>query len=128
MTESLGGWTAAGIVAAIAITAGIVLLVVYAVQRGLVARELDGTDEQAAAMAADDPTMVTVPATRVPAARRRASRPLGAIGALLLVVGLGLGAVTALGAWGTNGPNANGPGAVPADCAQTWNGCPKATP
>lgn len=128
MSESLGGWTPAGMVAGIAIAAGIVLLVVYALQRGLVSRELDGTDEEAAAMAADDPTLVTVPATPAPAPRRRASRPLGAIGALLLIVGLGLGAMTALGAWGTNGPNANGPGAAPADCAQAWNGCPKATP
>lgn len=128
MTDSTGGWTPAGIVAGIAIVAGIVLLVAYAVQRGLVRRELDGTDEDAAAMAADDPTAPMAPATQPTAPRKSASRPLGAIGALLLVVGLSLGALAALGAWGSNGPNAVGPGGAPVDCAQTWNGCPKATP
>jgi hypothetical protein len=121
MTESLGGWSPTGIVAGICMTLGILLLVVYAAQRGLVDRELDGTDEEAAAMAADDPTAPRKPAPR------RARRSLGTVGALLLVAGLALGALTALGAWGSNGPEATGPGGAPADCAQGWNGCPKAT-
>ena len=118
MTDS--GWSPAGIASAIAIVAGIVLLILYAVRRGLVVRELDGTDDAAAAMAADDPT-----ASRRPVARSRAGRPLGALGALLLVVGLALGALTAMGTWGA-ATTGGGPG-QPTDCAQGWNGCPATT-
>jgi hypothetical protein len=122
MTENAGGWSPAGIASAIAIVAGIVLLMVYARQRGLLGGELDGSDENATAMAAEDPTMPRPPR------RSTASRPVGTLGAILLVAGLALGTLTALGAWGTNGPAATGPGGQAPDCAQTWSGCPKATP
>ena len=49
-------------------------------------------------------------------------------GATLLVVGLALGAVAALGTWTTGDATTGGPGLAPADCAQSWDGCPKATP
>jgi len=122
MTDTTGAWSPAGIASAITIVAGIVLLVVYAMRRGLVDRELDGTDAEDLAVSEGD-----VPVTPAPP-RRRASRSLGVAGAVLLVIGLGLGTLTALGAWGTNGPAAGGPGGAPEDCAQAWNGCPKATP
>ena len=120
MTDTFGGWSPTGVASLVTIVVGILLLVMYAMQRGLVRRELDGTDESAAAMAADDPT-----APR--AAPRRANRSLGAIGAVLLVVGLGLGVLSAVGGWGSGTPAAGGPSGNP-DCAQGWNGCPKDSP
>jgi hypothetical protein len=113
------GWSPAGIIALITIVAGIVLLVAYAVQRGLVHRELEGIETTA------DPGTAAAPAVAAPPRR---SRTLGIVGATLLVIGLGLGAVAALGTWGTGDATTGGPGLAPADCAQSWEGCPKATP
>lgn len=116
MNPSFGGWTIVGIAAAVLIVAGIVLLIGYAAQRGLVHRELDG-------IVATD----TVPGS-VPVVRDRGSgRTLGAIGAVILVIGLGLGVLAAVGGWGDPG-TATGPGTAPVDCAQSWSGCPQATP
>lgn len=115
MPMSFGGWSILGIVAAVAIVAGIVLLIVYAAQRGLVHRELDGV------VAAEEPGLL------VPPAARPASRTLGTIGAVTLAVGLALGLLTAMTGWGTAG-GVGGPGVAPNDCAQSWSGCPQATP
>jgi hypothetical protein len=112
------GWSPAGIVALITIAAGIALLVAYAVQRGLVHRELEGIETAA------DPGTEAAPAVAAPPRR---SRTLGMVGATLLVVGLALGAVAALGTWTTGDATTGGPGPAPADCAQSWDGCPKAT-
>jgi hypothetical protein len=112
------GWSPAGIAALIAIAAGIVLLVAYAVRRGLVHRELEGIETTV------DPGSEAAPAIAAPPRR---SRTLGIAGATLLVVGLALGAVAALGTWTTGDATTGGPGAAPADCAQSWDGCPKAT-
>ncbi len=113
------GWSPIGIAALAAIALGIVLLVVYAVRRGLVDREIGDVETPT------DPLLnVEAPAT-APATPAR-SRTLGAVGAGVLIVGLALGVVAALGTWGA--PAAGGPGVPPQDCAQTWNGCPKATP
>ncbi len=118
MPAPFAGWSPAGIVALVTIVAGIVLLVAYAVQRGLVHRELEGIETAA------DPGTAAAPAVAAPP---RHSRTLGLVGAILLVVGLGLGAVAALGTWGTGDATTGGPGLAPADCAQSWDGCPKAT-
>ena len=125
MPDPFAGWSPAGIAALITIIAGIVLLVAYAVQRGLVHRELEGIE--APSDGPVDPGMPTreAPAPAVPARR---SRTLGMVGAALLVVGLALGAVAALGTWQTGDATGGGPGLAPADCAQSWDGCPKATP
>jgi hypothetical protein len=112
------GWSPIGIAALVAIVAGIVLLVVYAVQRGLVHRELEGIEETAV-------TGDVAPAA--PSAPPKQSRTLGALGAAILVLGLALGVISATGGWGTSTTSA-GPGAAPNDCAQAWGGCPKATP
>ena len=112
------GWSPIGIAALITIVAGIVLLVAYAVQRGLVHRELEGIEE--AAVSGDQ----APPASPAPAPR---ARTLGALGAALLVLGLALGVISATGVWGA-GTASGGPGVAPADCAQSWAGCPKATP
>jgi hypothetical protein len=131
MTDT-SGWSPAGIVSLVAIAAGIVLLVVYAVRRGMFRRELDGTDEEAAAQAADDPTAVataTVAASAAPAVRRpNAGRPLGILGAGLLVVGLALGIMVATGTWGGSGSTPPAGTSGQGDCAADWDGCPKATP
>jgi hypothetical protein len=124
MTDT-SGWSPAGIASAIAIVAGIILLVVYAVRRGLVTRELDGTDEAAAAQAADDPTADA--ASKAPR-RSNAGRPLGALGAILLVIGLGLGVMVATGNWGATGPSAPAGASGQEECAAGWEGCPKDTP
>jgi hypothetical protein len=113
------GWSPAGIVALIAIVAGIVLLVAYAVQRGLVHRELEGIETTV-----DPGSERTPPNASLP----RRSRMLGISGAILLAVGLGLGAIAAAGTWSTGDATTGGPGPAPADCAQSWEGCPKATP
>ncbi len=112
------GWSPIGIAALLTLAAGIALLVVYAAQRGLVDRELEGIE------ATPDAGVEAPTATSVP---RQRSRTLGAIGALLLVAGLALGAVAAVGSWSTG--NASGSnGTLPTDdCAQSWDGCPKAT-
>jgi len=112
------GWSPVGIAALISIVAGIVLLVAYAVQRGLVHRELEGID--ATAVTGDQ----APPPSPAPAPR---SRTLGSLGAALLVLGLALGVISAAGSWGTGTAN-GGPGVAPDDCAQSWDGCPKATP
>lgn len=117
------GWSPIGIAALVAIVAGIVLLVVYAVQRGLVDRELEGIDTEPVPGAEAD---VAPPARGTAPARR--SRTLGALGATLLVAGLALGLVSAAGGWGSTDATTGGPGTAPGDCAQSWEGCPKATP
>lgn len=119
MPAPFAGWSPAGIVALITIVAGIVLLVAYASRRGLIHRELEGIETAA------DTGTETAPAVAGPPRR---SRMLGLVGAILLVIGLGLGAVAALGTWGAGDATTGGPGLAPADCAQSWEGCPKATP
>lgn len=120
MPTSLAGWSPIGILAAVAIVAGIVLLVVYAMRRGLVDRAIEG-DEAAQPIGASS-------ASPAPVAPARAGRVLGIAGTALLVVGLFLGLATAITGWG-NGPAASGlPGGQPGDCAQSWNGCVQPTP
>ena len=63
MTLDLGGWNAFGILAAVAIAAGSILLVVYALRRGLVHRDLDGT-------IAEEGSEGTMPAAAAGAPRR----------------------------------------------------------
>jgi len=110
------GWSPIGIASLITLVAGVALLVIYAVQRGLVNRELEGIE------AAPDPG--TQAPRRAPLPARR-SRTLGMLGALLLIVGLGLGTAAAVGAWAAGGTS--GSGLPPDDCAQSWDGCPKST-
>jgi hypothetical protein len=117
MNLSLAGWSPIGIGAAILIVIGIVLLVAYALRRGLDRGELEGMDAEPDLVARGD-----APPARV---ARDASRTLGAVGATVLVLGLALGVVAAGGGWGT--AEAQGPGTAPQDCAQGWNGCPQAT-
>lgn len=119
MNMDFGGWSATGILAALAIVAGSVLLVVYAVRRGLVNRDLDGT------IAAEGPDG-TMPAAAGGAAAP--SRALGVAGVIVLVVGLGLGLIAVATGPGAGGPGATGPGTGPTDCAASWAGCPQATP
>jgi hypothetical protein len=108
-------WPLTGVLAAIAIAVGIVLLVLYAVRRGLVDNDLPDTIATAGV-----PTSGPAPVAGTP----QQSRVLGAAGAAILVVGLALGVVTALGGWGGGaGGSTNGTGG----CAQSWNGCPQAT-
>ena len=118
MTLNFGDWSITGIVAALGIVAGSILLVVYAVRRGLVNRDLDGTFE------AEGPDG-TMPAAAGAAAEP--SRALGVAGVIVLVAGLALGLVNVV-----TGPTADsratGPGNPPTDCAQTWSGCPQTTP
>lgn len=113
------GWSPIGLAAIAAIVAGFVLLAVYAVQRGLVHRELEGIE-------AAELTGTEAPAATTDQPRR--SRTLGALGVVLLVAGLALGVVTAVGGLGTTGVAGGPGGAGPNDCAQAWGGCPKATP
>ena len=117
------GWSPVGIAALAAIALGVVLLVLYAAQRGLVHRELEGIEAPVDGPA--DPG-ATAPAARHAPAPPHRSRSVGIAGALLLVAGLLLGAAAATGTWG--GAVAGGPGLAPDECAQTWQGCPKATP
>lgn len=115
MYPSFGGWSAIGIVAAIAIVAGIVLLVAYAVRRGLVNRDLDGT------IATEGTSGSTIePAADAGPRPAESSRLLGAAGATILAVGLVLGLASAILGWGGSGGAAG--------CAQSWNGCPQVTP
>ena len=119
MNMTIGGWSAAGVLALIAVVAGVVLLVVYASRRGFVNRAMDGALES-------DEVPFSGPAPTVePASRPRA---VGVVGATLLVVGLALGLATAVLGWGTGvastvGDKSNQPGS----CAQSWNGCPQPT-
>lgn len=117
MTLDLGGWNAFGILAAIAIAAGSILLVVYAVRRGLVHRDLDGT------LAEEGPEGTMPAAAAGPAAP---SRTLGILGVTLLGAGIALALVGVVTA--PSDPTATGPGKSPTDCAQSWDGCPQATP
>ena len=120
MNLSFGGWPVTGILAAIAIIVGIVLLVAYAVRRGLVHHDLDGTIETTAV-----PTAGPAPVE----GQAHGSRVLGVAGASILVVGLALGLVTAVGGWGaTTGGGVGDSSDQPNSCAQSWNGCPQATP
>ncbi len=106
-----------GIAAAVAIIAGIVLLVVYAMRRGLVHRELDGTLNRESS-----PEGVIEPG---PSGPPRSSRGFGAMGAALLAAGLVLALISM--ATGPGGSGAAVPGASANDCAASWNGCPQAT-
>lgn len=113
-------WNPVGIAAALLIALGIVLLVGYASRRGLVRGGLEGMDESI------EPEVASEPTAR-PAGARPGPRMLGAIGAVVLVAGLVLGMIAALGSW-TAGDGVSGPESGPADCAQSWDGCPKSTP
>ncbi len=118
------GWSPVGIAALVLIVAGVILLVGFAFGRGLVNRELEGIEEPEGIEVSADPG-TDDPVAAAPAPRR--SRTLGSLGAALLVLGLALGVISATGGWGSGGASA-GPGAAPADCAQSWDGCPKVTP
>jgi hypothetical protein len=113
---SFGGWSLLGMGAAVAIVAGIVLLVTYALQRGLVHRELDGTEPEPA-----EPPAATL-------STPTSGRTLGTAGAVLLAVGLALGLLSAIAGWGGATGTGTGPGGPPDACAQSWSGCPQATP
>lgn len=116
MSMSFGGWTVLGIAAAVAIVAGVALLIAYAIERGLVHRELDG------AIGAEAPATAALPRSG------EGARTIGLLGAVLLAVGLVLGLLTAITGWdGAGSGGAQGPGAAPGDCAQSWAGCPQAT-
>jgi hypothetical protein len=115
MPLSFGGWSLLGVGAAVAIVAGIVLLVVYALQRGLVHRELDGTEPEPAEPAA---AAISTPTS---------GRMLGMAGAVLLAVGLAMGLLSAVAGWGGAAGTGTGPGGDPDDCAQSWTGCSQAT-
>lgn len=104
-------WPISGVLAAIAIVVGIALLIVYAVRRGLAHGDLPDTIPSGE-VPVDGPAPAAEPA--------HAPRALGALGATILVVGLGLGVVTALGGWGSGAGDVGG-------CAQSWNGCPQVT-
>ncbi len=106
-------WPLTGVLAAIAIAAGIVLLVAYAVGRGLVHHALPDTVESPG-VPTETPAHAAEP--------RNGSRALGAVGALVLILGLALGVLTAATSWGGVGTGGAG-----ADCAQSWLGCPQAT-
>jgi hypothetical protein len=123
MALTLGGWSVLGIGSAVAIIAGIVLLVLYAVRRGLIHHELDALDSDTV-LEGGLLTAGRVGNGSAPAA----SRTLGTAGALLLAVGLALGLAAAVAGWGDSGTTGAGPGAAPLDCAQSWSGCPQATP
>jgi hypothetical protein len=120
------GWSPIGIAALVAITGGVVLLVLYAARRGLIHRELEGIEAPA-----DGPADPGMPAPGAPSATPGSghrSRTLGALGAVLLAVGLALGVLAAYGSWFTDDTTGGSPGLAPQDCAQTWQGCPRATP
>jgi hypothetical protein len=129
MPLSLEGWSPLGIASAAAIVPGVVLLVVYAVRRGLVDRELDALDpEEPLDPPEGEPLRTDRSAGHAGrrAAPRDGSRAMGTVGALLLAVGLAMGVLTAIAGWGGGG-TATGPGLGPDDCAQSWGGCPQAT-
>lgn len=108
-------WPLSGVLAAILIVVGIALLIAYAVRRGLMRSDLPDT-----IATAEVPTTGPAPA----AERASQSRTLGALGAVVLVVGLALGVFTAVaGGWGSTGSATGADGG----CAQSWNGCPQVT-
>ena len=115
MNLNLAGWSPIGIGAAVLILTGIVLLVVFALRRGLDRHELEGMDAEPGAITP------VVPASR----DHDSTRTIGAAGAAILVLGLAMGMVAGAGGWGTQ--EAQGPGTAPQDCAQGWNGCPQTT-
>jgi len=117
MTLGFGGWNAFGILAAIAIAAGSILLVVYALRRGLVHRDLDGT-------ISEEGSEGTMPVAA--AGAPGPARTLGLAGVTLLVAGIALALVGAVTT--SPGDTSSGPGKAPTDCAQSWEGCPQATP
>ena len=119
MFTSTGGMSPLGTIAAIAAVAGIALLVAYAVRRGLVNRELDGTLNRESS-----PEGVLEPG---PSATPQASRLLGSAGALLLAVGLVLGVVAVVVGPSASNGSAGTPVSSAGDCAQSWNGCPQVT-
>ncbi len=106
-------WPLSGVLAAILIVVGIALLVVYAVRRGFMHRDLPDTIETAE-VPTDGPAPGAEPAQQ--------PRRLGAVGAVILLVGLGLGLFTAASGWSGTGTGTNA-----TDCAQSWNGCPQVT-
>jgi hypothetical protein len=106
-------WPLSGVLAAILIVVGIVLLVAYARRRGLMRAELPDTIATAE-VPTDGPAPTAEPAHQ--------PRTLGAVGALVLVAGLALGLFTAVSGWGGSGT-----GTSATDCAQSWNGCPQVT-
>ena len=109
-------WSALGILAALAIVVGSILLVVYAIRHGLVHRDLDGT----IAVEGSEETMLAAGRAAAP------SRAMGMAGAIILIVGLGLGLATVVAGSPGSLPGL-GPGNPPSDCAQSWDGCPQAT-
>jgi len=119
MTLGFGGWNAFGILAAVAIAAGSILLVVYALRRGLVHRDLDGT-------IAEEGSEGTMPAAVAGPPAPGPSRTLGLAGVTLLVAGIALALVGVVTT--SSGPTSSDPGKAPTDCAQSWDGCPQATP
>ena len=116
MTLGFGSWNAFGILAAVAIATGSILLVSYALRRGLVHRDLDGT-------IAEEGSEGTMPAAV--AGAPAPSRTLGLAGVTLLVAGIALALIGA--ATTSSGSTSSGPGKAPTDCAQAWGGCPQAT-
>lgn len=112
------GWSPVGIASLVTLAAGVVLLVAYAVQRGLVHRSLEGID-------AVPDAGVREPAPAARPARRE--RMLGAIGALLLLAGLAMGVVAAVGSWSADQIEDTSGGLPADDCAQSWDGCPTTT-
>ncbi|HEX5826621.1 MAG TPA: hypothetical protein VFY23_03815 [Candidatus Limnocylindrales bacterium] len=130
MSLTLAGWSPIGIAAAILIVAGIALLVAWVLRRGVHARELDGMDPAPAVAATAVAGAIDTGPLPAPSRRQQdGSRTMGLVGATLLVVGLGLGVVSAASGWGSGTASTGGPGGASAeDCAQTWTGCPQATP
>ena len=130
MSLTLAGWSPVGIAAAILIVAGIGLLVAWVLRRGVHARELDGMDPEPAVASSAVAGATSTDTLPAPAPRQQdGSRTMGLVGATLLVVGLGLGIVSAASGWGNGTTSSGGPGGPAAeDCAQTWTGCPQATP
>lgn len=122
---TIAGWSLLAIACVVAVVGGVLLLAAYALRRGVVRRELHGTIEAAA----DSQTMEEPPVAAPPAAGAGRTRNLGMAGALLLAIGLGLGLLGTVTGWGAPpSSEAGNPGQPPADCAQTWEGCPQATP
>ena len=120
MNMNIGGWSVTGVVALIAIIAGVVLLVVYAARRGFVHDDLDGTIESVE-------VPFSGPAPVIEAAAR--PRAIGVAGATLLVIGLALGLASAVFGWGGGfGGSVGDKSDQPGSCAGSWNGCPQVTP
>jgi hypothetical protein len=106
-------WPLSGVLAAILIAVGIVLLVIYAMRRGFVNRDLPDT-----IATAEVPTSGPAPSGE----SAQKPRTLGSLGALVLVAGLVLGLLTAFTGW-----SGTGTGTSSKDCAQSWSGCPQVT-